>query len=107
MTVDEIFQVTIAVIASLLIGANVALFVEFGRSIAPWFRFKLAAVMVLLIYVIISMIIADPGPLRLSVGIVACLVDIAAFHAVYRALIRSKHKDGTLLVYRRRDVKHD
>jgi len=93
----KLIEYSVAASAFFLIGANVALLVEFGRFFSSWWTLKLSAVMVLLAYVTASMIYGNPDEFRVGIGVAAVLIDVFAFIRVYRA-VRFADRDRLALV---------
>lgn len=95
----KVAQIAVASIAFFLIGANVALLAEFGRNFSSWWTLKLSAVMVLLTYVTASMIYGNPDGARVTIGAIACAVDLFAFSRVWRAIRIADRDRIALIVY--------
>jgi hypothetical protein len=98
-------EITVAFVSLLLLGSNVALLVEFGRSLTGWWTTKLIAVMLLLAYVAASMAYGNPDEMRVAIGAAALVFDVYAFVRVYRAIRRADDDAVALVVYHPRTWK--
>lgn len=92
-------QIVVVVMASLLLGANVALLVEFGARLASWWTFKIGAVMALLAYIILAMTYGSPTWWRVAIAGGACVLDAFAFVRVYFALASARRDAVKLVIY--------
>jgi hypothetical protein len=70
----------------LLVGANIALLLNLGGRLAQWFRMKIVAVTLLLVYVATSAAVGHPAPWRITVGFVALAIDAAALAYMWRSI---------------------
>lgn len=95
-------QIAAVILATFLVGVNLALLMEFWDGLASWFTLKVLAVMGLLVYVVLSAFLGDPSSWRMGVGIVACLLDVWAFYGVWNNLREAKVSGEDLNVYRHR-----
>ena len=80
-------------IALFLVGANIAFMANLGTRIVVWFRFKVAALTLLLTYVSFSMWVGQPAPWRLGIGMVALILDIFALFWMWHS-IESMRQQG-------------
>lgn len=72
--------------ALFLFGANVAFLVNLGSRTVRWFKFKIAAITLLLGYVALSMFYGNPDAWRVSIGFSALLLDIVALVWMWRSI---------------------
>lgn len=99
-----LWQILVAAAASVLVGANIALLVEFGSRLASWWTFKLMAVSILLVYITSAMIYGNPAWWRTLLAAVAIGIDVLAFVRVYRAISSARRDQVELVIYTPRDT---
>ena len=64
--------------ALFLVGANISFMLNLGSRVVAWFRFKVAAITLLLTYVSLSMWVGAPDAWRLGIGFAALVLDVFA-----------------------------
>ena len=81
--------------ALFLFGANCAFLVNLGSRTVGWFKFKIAAITLLLGYVSLSMFMGAPDGWRVAIGFCALLLDIFALVWMWRS-IEKMSKSGVV-----------
>lgn len=84
----NLLHIATAGVALFLIGANIAFLAHLGSNLVPWFRFKVAAVTLLLIYVALSASFANPSLWRSGIAVAALLIDVWALWNMWRSITR-------------------
>jgi hypothetical protein len=90
-----------------LIGANTAFLANFGSSLVSWFRLKVTAVSGLLLYVALSGLYGDPAPWRLTLGLVAVFMDMAAIVTMWSTIDTARKQNIIGLVPLLRDERKE
>jgi hypothetical protein len=72
------FLLVTSALALLLFGVNLAFLTNLGAKVVPWFRFKIAAVSMMLVYIACSLSLGNPDNWRAGIGLVALVVDVCA-----------------------------
>lgn len=82
-------------IALFLAGVNIAFLLQLGGSLVGWFKFKIFAISLLLIYITLSFTYGQPDTSRVIVGWTGLALDLFAVFWMWVSIERA-HESGVL-----------
>jgi hypothetical protein len=85
-------------VALFLAGVNLAFLLQLGGKLVGWFKFKIAAVTAILIYVCLSFSYGSPATSRVVVGWFGLALDLGAIFWMWSSIERARENEEIGLV---------